>query len=128
MKKQVTILMTAAVLFLFAQSAAYAQKSSEAEKKKQENIKIIEEIEEANKEKARAEELYKLQMIDASTRRAEVQAIDESLQFFENRGSGYAVAYPDGYFGLSSRSMNSETLEYEKQLRNLLLPRNFLLK
>lgn len=103
--------MTAAVLFLIAQSAAFAQKSSEAEKKKQEQIKLMEE---ASKEKARAEELYRQQYIDAQTRRAEVKAIDESIQFMDNRGTGYSVAYPDGFFGLSSRSTNSETLEYRK--------------
>ena len=120
MKKQVTIIIAAVVLLAVFQQASFAQKSSESEKKKAEQEKLMQEAisnkEKALKEKERVEELYKNQFIDAATRRAEMQEIDEAVRFFD-RGTGYAVAYPDGYVGVMSRSGNSETLEYRRTVK-----------
>lgn len=113
MKKQVTILLSTAFLLFGLQLSSFAQKNTEEIKKKQEEEKILQE---ALSKKERAEELYRRNMIDVNSLRKELEESEKTVEFFAP-GSGYAVAYPEGYVGVMGRSQNTESLEYRKTVR-----------
>jgi len=127
MKKQVTILLSFVFLFFISEAGVFAQKTTTEKKVQIEKNKKEEEMQKAQKEKQRVEELYKARMIDASTRRAELAEIDRAVGIaIPELSKSLSVAYADGnYAAFFGGSQDSETLEFRKTVNESSFSKDF---
>jgi hypothetical protein len=127
MKKQVIILLSFVFLFFVSESSILAQKTT-SKKKSETEVKKKEAEEEFFKadERKRIEQLYNERMIDAATRRVELESIGKTWSGdFSNLSTGYAVAYPEGNYAIMGGSQDSETLEFRKSVKESSFTKDF---